>query len=624
VVCIRYRPQLRRHSERANANLRLSVKKDRQYRIDRAEEAGSVRTWSLDDATHVVVDSGVHWDKIKSKLEPCSTLDQLTVVNDTFFPSCLEGKLLYDHDQKRYEVPGFAEAMLARKSSDSPPPPPDTAEQLLPASTFRELPPIKPAKRDLKKSAAAAETPPPSQASSGPSSITNVQPVLTQAPSSVHQDPKQGKLVILSEETYNDELSECIAEELQSKDLPLDDDDDEANHSDETSTELDWDSDPGMRSEGEREEKRRKIAKGKHKAISSSEKYACNRGGTLDCSAGCPNARAIEVFQKMCHHYERLNDNPHKIISYRKAITTLKRLPYRLSTFEEAKALPNIGKNHARKIEEIHLTDRLRQLDFANDDPMNATLKLFVGIYGVGPTQASRWYAQGHRTLEDLKQNVHLSVNQRVGVDHYADLNTRIPRNEVEALGNFVKAAAAKMDEGLELIIGGSYRRGAPASGDIDFIVTRKSTTSSEQVLSPLMRLTETLEAEGFLVARLSSSKTEKGSKWHGCCVLPESHWVSDEPYRPIWRRIDFLAVPESQMGAALIYFTGNEIFNRSMRLLASRRLMRLNEKGLYRGRMRADGHVKVTEGELAESRDEKKIFEILGVRWREPHERWC
>jgi DNA polymerase lambda/DNA polymerase IV len=39
---------------------------------------------------------------------------------------------------------------------------------------------------------------------------------------------------------------------------------------------------------------------------------------------------------------------------------------------------------------------------------------------------------------------------------------------------------------------------------------------------------------------------------------------------------------------------------------------------------MRGKNRVKVTEGELVEGRDEKRIFELLGVKWREPWERWC
>lgn len=51
---------------------------------------------------------------------------------------------------------------------------------------------------------------------------------------------------------------------------------------------------------------------------------------------------------------------------------------------------------------------------------------------------------------------------------------------------------------------------------------------------------------------------------------------------------------------------------------------MRLNQHGLYRDVMRGKGRVKVTEGELVEGRSEKRIFEVLGVPWREAEERRC
>lgn len=51
---------------------------------------------------------------------------------------------------------------------------------------------------------------------------------------------------------------------------------------------------------------------------------------------------------------------------------------------------------------------------------------------------------------------------------------------------------------------------------------------------------------------------------------------------------------------------------------------MRLNQRGLYKNVFRGSKREKLTEGELVEGKSEKRIFEILGVRWREPHERWC
>jgi DNA polymerase IV len=122
------------------------------------------------------------------------------------------------------------------------------------------------------------------------------------------------------------------------------------------------------------------------------------------------------------------------------------------------------------------------------------------------------------------------------------------------------------------------------------------------------------LFAMGFLKAELARNSSDTGNKWHGCSAIDGGPW----------RRIDFLLVPWNEMGAALIYFTGNDIFNRSIRLLASRKGMRLNQRGLYKDVLRGKGTGKVTEGELLESKSEKKIFEILGVPWRPPEHRNC
>ena len=46
-------------------------------------------------------------------------------------------------------------------------------------------------------------------------------------------------------------------------------------------------------------------------------------------------------------------------------------------------------------------------------------------------------------------------------------------------------------------------------------------------------------------------------------------------------------------MGVALLYFTGNDIFNRNMRLLASKKGMRLNQHMLFKDVMRGPGRTK-------------------------------
>ena len=239
-------------------------------------------------------------------------------------------------------------------------------------------------------------------------------------------------------------------------------------------------------------------------------------------------------------------------------------------------------------------------------------------IYGVGISQGWKWVQQGHKTLEDLKKHAHLTDGQKLGIEHYEDFLTRIPRAEVTALGEIVKAAAAQLDPDVQVIIGGSYRRGTATSGDIDCLLTKPGTSASRDLLPFVTTLVGRLTASGFLVAALAvPSETGSASKWHGCCVLPGSP-------APVWRRIDLLLVPETELGAALIYFTGDDIFNRSIRLLSSRKGWRLNQRGLFKDVMRGPARLKLNEGTLIEGADEKKIFAHLGVPWRPPEQRIC
>ncbi|TLD23344.1 hypothetical protein PspLS_07488 [Pyricularia sp. CBS 133598] len=398
-----------------------------------------------------------------------------------------------------------------------------------------------------------------------------------------------------------DELTSCIEFTARFKNLPLDEDEDDVDSV--MNSESPDSENGGSGSEEEREVKKRKAApnpKPGSKDIEWKDRFACHRGGTIDSrghttvNSDNPNARTIEILQQMCDYYSQINDH-WRTTAYRRVINTLRRQKYKITTEEEAVRLPSVGSRLAKKIEEIAVTDRLQRLEHALNEPLDKVLQLYLGIYGVGLAQARRWISRGFRTLDDLKRpEANLNKNQRMGLEHYKDLNTRIPRSEVEALGSLIKREAAKIDDQVEMLVGGSYRRGASSSGDVDFIVTRKGTVSTDELIPFLERLVARLTETGIIVATVAALHANKSgaSKWHGCCVLPPEEMPlqsgdkdsgrAEQNYRPVWRRVDFLLVPETEYGAALIYFTGNDLFNRSIRLLASKKGMRLNQRGLY------------------------------------------
>jgi hypothetical protein len=66
-------------------------------------------------------------------------------------------------------------------------------------------------------------------------------------------------------------------------------------------------------------------------------------------------------------------------------------------------------------------------------------VSLFAGVWGAGSETSKQWFAQGFRTLEDLRTRARLTRMQQIGLQYYDDFNTRIPRDEVTRLETIVK-----------------------------------------------------------------------------------------------------------------------------------------------------------------------------------------
>lgn len=428
----------------------------------------------------------------------------------------------------------------------------------------------------------------------------------------------------VSDNSFGDELVQAIRETKAIAHLPIDDDDDEGSPvlsvidlddaASDTDEEL-LDVPPKTRKRSDAGSTKPANTQSTKKSFDQSG-FQCMASSTGGHSSQNPNTHTIRILEEMGRHYDQMQDQ-WRTLAYRRGVTTLKKQTTKISTAKQAAALPFIGSRLAEKIEEIVLTNRLRKLDNTKDDPLDQILRLFLGVYGAGLVQANKWTQAGYRTLDDLLTKAKLTDSQKVGVEHYSDFNSRIPRAEVAAHGAVVTKALKKLDPNFEATVMGSYRRGAADSGDIDMIITHPTASLSQIRTTVFDTLVPQLFKASFLKVSLATMRSNdaSGTKWHGASCLPNSK---------IWRRMDFLVVPEYEMGAALIYFTGNDIFNRSMRLLARKKGMRLNQRGLYKDVKRGRKGEKLNEGTLVEGRSEKKIFEILGVPWREPHERIC
>lgn len=140
-----------------------------------------------------------------------------------------------------------------------------------------------------------------------------------------------------------------------------------------------------------------------------------------------------------------------------------------------------------------------------------------------------------------------------------------------------VSETLKEMDDKIECFIMGSYRRGNKDCGDIDIIITKRNAVV-EEMHDVLEKLVKRLFEKKFLMCGLALARHVDGTKWHGASR------VGGPNSKMPWRRIDFLIVPGDELGAALLYFTGNDVFNRSMRLLASRKVTSTTKCILKRG----------------------------------------
>ncbi|KAL4893959.1 hypothetical protein BDV59DRAFT_192742 [Aspergillus ambiguus] len=559
----------------------------RRLRIQRAQEYGALwqKSWG-DNVTHVIVDKGLTFQDVLKHLNLETFPTNIALLDESYPSECICFRSLLSTAQSRFRVcgsPGTSETKQPEPSLNPP------------ATDSLPLKPPKYAHQPLT----------PSQNS----------PDLDHAektPGIQREGLREELARDCPASRGRDILDDFIDEAKATKDLPLEalDQADEDLLAEVTETDVSETSDP--------ETAARKKSKHLHKEADAKEdwqqNFACMQAHDANSDSDNPNSRTIGILQQMLDYYTRTDDN-WRVLAYRKAISALRRQSKKISTRAEALAIPGIGSRLADKIEEIVFTNRLRRLENTSATPEDRILQLFMGVYGAGFSQASRWLAQGYRSLEDLKSKAHLSQAQRIGVAHYGDFLQRIPRKEVEVHGEIVRRAILKVDPEMQAIIGGSYRRGAADSGDIDMLIT-KSDATIEQIRDLMMgSVIPQLFQQGFLQASLAVTSRGDGSKWHGASKLPGSR---------VWRRIDLLFVPGSEIGAALVYFTGNDIFNRSMRLLARKKGMRLNQRGLYTDVLRGPQQTKFNPGRLLEGRDERRIFEILGVPWRPPEQRIC
>ncbi|KAK0153574.1 DNA polymerase beta [Merluccius polli] len=355
-----------------------------------------------------------------------------------------------------------------------------------------------------------------------------------------------------------------------------------------------------------------------------------------------PNEGITDFLVELANYEKNVNRAIHKYNAYRKAASTISKYPQKIKSGTEAKKLEGVGQKIAEKIDEFLQTGTLRKLDKIRNDDTSSSINFLTRVTGIGPAAARKFFEEGVKTLEDLKNIEHkLNHHQQIGLRYFEEFEKRIPRDEMEKMESLILKELKTVGTDYIGTICGSYRRGAASSGDIDILLTHPNyTAESEKQPKLLHAVVDHLESIGFITDTLSKGDTKYMvrpvvnktnlhcvAQWLGDATMAESlktmlvgvcqlQKSDDDEEEFLHRRIDIRLIPKDQYYCGVLYFTGSDIFNKNMRTHALEKGFTLNEYTI-----RPLG-VTGMAGEPLMVDSERDIFEYIQYKYKEPKDR--
>ncbi|KKO97133.1 high-affinity nickel transporter [Trichoderma harzianum] len=362
--------------------------------------------------------------------------------------------------------------------------------------------------------------------------------------------------------------------------------------------------------------------------------YSCQRPSLVDP----PNAAFIAEL-KAIRTLRLLRGDQVGVRAYSTSIASLAAYPFPLQRPQEIERLPGCGPKIAKLYQQWTSNGCTDETSTAKTDTELVVLKTFYDIWGVGDVTARQFFKKGWRDLDDIVEHGWNSLSrvQQIGVKFYDEFQLKIPRQETKAIASVILAHAHRVDPGFQMVIVGSYRRGKPASGDVDVVLSHPDET---QTLDIIEKLVTSLEKSSFITHTLSvwTKNSERGQApvaWKGEGRPAGSGFDTLDKAMVVWqnpednngphRRVDIIISPWKTAGCAILGWSGETTFQRDLRRYCKAKMgFKFDSSGV---RNRADGSwVDLESSERGPAPDmetaERRVFEGLDLEWRPPAER--
>lgn len=297
----------------------------------------------------------------------------------------------------------------------------------------------------------------------------------------------------------------------------------------------------------------------------------------------------------------------YKVDAFVRNLRVIKSLKKPIKSSDDVKHIKGFGKGTLSRIDEILSTGTLAEIKLLKHSlkglqEKHKLIKELSTVIGIGAITAEDLINKHKITsLRDLKHKVRsgeIEVNDKIklGLKYQGKYSTEIPHRYITRIYNNIKSILP-----IFSIVCGSYRREKPISHDIDLLLCDEKLVTMEDVRnSSKLKKMITLLRQNVLLIEDGLTSSDVKTKYMGFTR-----------YKNQLYRIDIRLIPKESLWTAVLYFTGSYETNIKMRNKARKKVLKLNEYGLFN-----------CMGKRIEINSEQDVFRRLGMKYLEPWER--
>lgn len=307
------------------------------------------------------------------------------------------------------------------------------------------------------------------------------------------------------------------------------------------------------------------------------------------------NGEIAEIFSHISDMLNVLGENPFKVRAYRNAAENILDLGEDIEDVAargELTEIPGVGKDLAEKIDAYLKTGKIKEYEKLKDKVPLELVDL-LHVQGLGPkTLAILFKEYGVKNLAQLEKVLageeilkHKGMGKKKiddikrGVEIFKESKERTLLGAAVPLAESIVSEIEKIPGTEGTILAGSIRRMRETVRDMDILTIADKTEPVVDAFTGMKSVRDVLASGGT-----KGSVILKGGM-----------------------QADLRVVGPESYGAALMYFTGSKAHNVKLRTLATKKGLKLNEYGLYRGEKRIAGET------------EKEMYKTLGLPYIPP-----